>query len=208
MVGPVVLMGSFLCIVQCSFFFFFKQKTAYEMATRLEFRRVLFRSTTRCSRSSSERCELRAIPAPTSAWRRSCWSITAPLSADGATDAVRGAAASRYGELRSRIGARTDCAGRVPADHRTATTEGGAMRKILIATDGSPAAVEAVEFGLELAAEHGAEAIFVHVAPAVDVIPLAGFGMTGSLPHELNDVDRAPLDAAVALADEHGVVAT
>src|SRR5437870_1085847 len=26
------------------FFFFFKQKTAYEMATRLEFRRVLFRS--------------------------------------------------------------------------------------------------------------------------------------------------------------------
>ena len=82
------------------------------------------------------------------------------------------------------------------------------MRKILIATDGSPAAVEAVEFGLELAAEHGAEAIFVHVAPAVDVIPLAGFGMTGAVPHRLNDLDRAPLDAAVALADEHGVVAT
>jgi len=82
------------------------------------------------------------------------------------------------------------------------------MRKILIATDGSPAAVEAVEFGLELAAEHGAEAIFVHVAPAVDVIPLAGFGMTGAVPHRPNDLDRAPLDAAVALADEHGVVAT
>src|SRR6266498_5509515 len=28
----------------CFFFFFFKQKTAYEMRTRLEFRRVLFRS--------------------------------------------------------------------------------------------------------------------------------------------------------------------
>src|SRR5579872_7535908 len=27
------------------FFFFFKQKTAYEMRTRLEFRRVLFRSS-------------------------------------------------------------------------------------------------------------------------------------------------------------------
>jgi nucleotide-binding universal stress UspA family protein len=82
------------------------------------------------------------------------------------------------------------------------------MKKILIATDGSPAAVEAVEFGLELAAEHGAEAIFVHVAPAVDIVPIAGFGMTGSLPHELNDVDREPLDAAVALADHLGVVAT
>jgi len=82
------------------------------------------------------------------------------------------------------------------------------MKKILIATDGSPAAVEAVEFGLELAVEQGAEAIFVHVAPAVDVIPLVSFGMTGSLPHELNDVDREPLEAAVALADQHGVVAT
>jgi len=91
---------------------------------------------------------------------------------------------------------------------RTGTTEGGAMKKILIATDGSPAAVEAVEFGLELAVEQGAEAIFVHVAPAVDVIPLVSFGMTGSLPHELNDVDREPLEAAVALADQHGVVAT
>jgi nucleotide-binding universal stress UspA family protein len=82
------------------------------------------------------------------------------------------------------------------------------MKKILIATDGSHAAVEAVEFGLELAAEHGAEAVFVHVAPGADVIPVAGFGMTGSLPHHLNDHDRAPLDAAVALAEEHGVVAT
>ena len=82
------------------------------------------------------------------------------------------------------------------------------MKKILIATDGSPAAVEVVEFGLELAVEQGAEAIFVHVAPAVDVIPLVSFGMTGSLPHELNDVDREPLEAAVALADQHGVVAT
>jgi nucleotide-binding universal stress UspA family protein len=91
---------------------------------------------------------------------------------------------------------------------RAATTEGGAMKKVLIATDGSPAAMEAAEFGLELAAEHGAEAIFVHVAPAVDIVPIAGFGMTGSLPHELNDVDRAPLDAAAALANEHGVVAT
>src|SRR6266568_5326304 len=33
---------SFICIIV--FFFFFKQKTAYEMELRLEFRRVLFRS--------------------------------------------------------------------------------------------------------------------------------------------------------------------
>jgi nucleotide-binding universal stress UspA family protein len=106
------------------------------------------------------------------------------------------------------IGARTDSARAPPPDHAAATTEGGAMRKIVIATDGSPAAVEAVEFGLELAAEHGADAIFVHVAPAADIVPFAGFAMTGALPHELNDLDRAPLDAAVALAEEHGVVAT
>ena len=38
------------------------------------------------------------------------------------------------------------------------------MKKILIATDGSPSALQAVEFGLELAEEHQAEPIFVHVA--------------------------------------------
>ena len=38
------------------------------------------------------------------------------------------------------------------------------MRQVLIATDGSPAAEEAVQFGLELAAEQDAAAVFVHVA--------------------------------------------
>ena len=33
------------------------------------------------------------------------------------------------------------------------------MKKILIATDGSPSATEAVNVGVELAAEHGAEVV-------------------------------------------------
>jgi nucleotide-binding universal stress UspA family protein len=37
------------------------------------------------------------------------------------------------------------------------------MRRILIATDGSPPACEAVEVGLELAEEDGAEVTFIHV---------------------------------------------
>ncbi len=38
------------------------------------------------------------------------------------------------------------------------------MKQILIATDGSPSAQEAVEVGLELAKEQGADVTFVHVA--------------------------------------------
>lgn len=79
------------------------------------------------------------------------------------------------------------------------------MKKILIATDGSPSAREAVDFGLELALEQDAEAIFVHVAPAFDVLPAHAFGMTGAMPHELTEYDRAPLEDAASLADEQGV---
>jgi nucleotide-binding universal stress UspA family protein len=82
------------------------------------------------------------------------------------------------------------------------------MKRILIATDGSPASAEAVEFGLELVAEHDAEAIFVHVVPTAYIIPMGGFGTTGALPRELTESDRAPLEDAAALAAEHGVQAT
>lgn len=82
------------------------------------------------------------------------------------------------------------------------------MKKILIATDGSPASAEAVEFGLELVAEHDAEAIFVHVVPAVEVIPMSGFAMTGAVPHEVTQYDEAPLEEAAALAATHGLQAT
>ena len=39
------------------------------------------------------------------------------------------------------------------------------MKQILIATDGSPSAQEAVDVGLELAKEQGADVTFVHVTP-------------------------------------------
>jgi len=79
------------------------------------------------------------------------------------------------------------------------------MKKILIATDGSNEAREAVDFGLELADEHAAQVVFVHVAPAVDVVPTSGFGMTGAVPHELTEYDWSPLTDARALAEERGV---
>jgi nucleotide-binding universal stress UspA family protein len=81
------------------------------------------------------------------------------------------------------------------------------MNTILIATDGSPSARAAIEFGLGLAAEQGAETIFVHVAPALDVLPMTGFGVTGAMPHELGVADRASLDEAARLASESGVEA-
>jgi nucleotide-binding universal stress UspA family protein len=43
------------------------------------------------------------------------------------------------------------------------------MQQILIATDGSPSAQEAVDVGLELAKEQGADVTFVHVTPAEEI---------------------------------------
>jgi nucleotide-binding universal stress UspA family protein len=79
------------------------------------------------------------------------------------------------------------------------------MNTILIATDGSDSAREAVTFGLELAAEQHSRVVFVHVAPMTDVIPTGGFGMTAAIPHELTDQDNRCLDEAEALAYEHDV---
>ncbi|MHB1242538.1 MAG: universal stress protein [Gaiellaceae bacterium] len=82
------------------------------------------------------------------------------------------------------------------------------MKRILIATDGSPASAEAVDFGVELAAEHAAELIFVHVVPALDVVPATPFGIGGAFPHEPTDYDVDALENAAALAAARGVVAT
>ncbi|MGB2875397.1 MAG: universal stress protein [Gaiellaceae bacterium] len=82
-----------------------------------------------------------------------------------------------------------------------------AMKKILIATDGSDSAREAVEFGLELASEQGSQLVFAHVAPGMDVLPTGGFGMTAAVPHELTEDDRSPLEDASALAAERGIEA-
>jgi nucleotide-binding universal stress UspA family protein len=85
------------------------------------------------------------------------------------------------------------------------------MKKILIATDGSASSAEAVAFGLELAAEHEAAVIFVHVAPATDVLPMAGYGMAGAVPHvphEVTEYDLVSLDDATEVATERGVQAS
>lgn len=81
------------------------------------------------------------------------------------------------------------------------------MKRILIAADGSPSAREAVKFGLDLAAEQGAEVIVVHVAPPLDIVPTAGFGMPAAQPHPLGTHDRDALEDASLLAEEAGVSA-
>ena len=81
------------------------------------------------------------------------------------------------------------------------------MKRILIATDGSPSAQEAVAFGLELAADQDAVATFVFVVPAVDVVPTGGFGLTASMPHKVTDADYEPLERAREQAEEAGVAA-
>ena len=85
------------------------------------------------------------------------------------------------------------------------------MKKILIATDGSASSAEAVDFGVELAEEHEAAVILVHVAPATDVLPMAGYGLGGGVPrvaHEVTEYDRVSLEEATEVASEHGVHAS
>lgn len=82
------------------------------------------------------------------------------------------------------------------------------MKRILVATDGSPAAADAVAFGVELAAEHDSELLFVHVVPVLDVVPASGFGVGGAFPHEPSVLDRMLLVEAAEAAAEHGIVAS
>jgi nucleotide-binding universal stress UspA family protein len=81
------------------------------------------------------------------------------------------------------------------------------MNSILIATDGSSSADEAVDFGIELAADQHVSATFVEVVPLVDVVPSAGFGLTGAIPHDLTEHDTLVLDDARARAEEAGIPA-
>jgi nucleotide-binding universal stress UspA family protein len=82
------------------------------------------------------------------------------------------------------------------------------MDKIVIATDGSAASAEALDFGLELAADDGATALLVHVAPLFDVLPGGGFPSSPSVPHEITEADHAPLEQAEQVAKDAGVLTT
>jgi nucleotide-binding universal stress UspA family protein len=78
------------------------------------------------------------------------------------------------------------------------------MRHILIATDGSPSAQEAVEVGLELAADQGAEVTFVHVLPP-DTIA-GGRGGAHAVAHrETIDESETALKGASDAAEQAGV---
>jgi nucleotide-binding universal stress UspA family protein len=80
------------------------------------------------------------------------------------------------------------------------------MKKILIATDGSGPSTEALEFGLDLAADEEATAIVVHVIPSLNTPPIGGFGISsGIAAHEVTDDERALLAEAAALAETRGV---
>ena len=80
------------------------------------------------------------------------------------------------------------------------------MKRILVATDGSHSSSEAVAFGVELAAEHEAELIFVHVVPRLDVVPATGIG--GAFPREPSEHDHLLLEEAAAVAAEHAALST
>ena len=79
------------------------------------------------------------------------------------------------------------------------------MKRFVIATDGSSSADQAVAFGLDLAAEQNAEAVIVHVTPALDIVPMAGFGMPAAQPHELSASEQSAITDAATRAAEHGV---
>ena len=82
------------------------------------------------------------------------------------------------------------------------------MNTILVATDGSPPARAAVELGAALAAEHGAELILAHVVPALDVTPAGRLPLSGVVPHEPSEQERAVLDEAADAVAALGGVAT
>ena len=79
------------------------------------------------------------------------------------------------------------------------------MQRILIATDGSAAAHDAVELGVELARDESAEVVFVHVVPLSHTVAMNGFGLMGYVPYEPTDWDAQVLESANAVA-EHACV--
>jgi nucleotide-binding universal stress UspA family protein len=82
------------------------------------------------------------------------------------------------------------------------------MRKILIATDGSPEAREAVEYGLELAEQQHAAATLLQVIPPMDWTQLDRGAVIRPIPEEIEKRRGIALDEAAALAAEHGVPVT
>jgi nucleotide-binding universal stress UspA family protein len=80
------------------------------------------------------------------------------------------------------------------------------MKKILIATDGSESAREAIGVGLELAVEQDAEVMFVHVLPPDDFIVRGRAGLVVPKPHPVDiDESEVALQEAAEAAEAAGV---
>lgn len=83
------------------------------------------------------------------------------------------------------------------------------MKRVLVATDGSLSAADAIGFAIEFASAHEAELLFVHVVPTLDLVAPLGLEDSGiALPHEPTEHDHALLHEAAAIAAEYGVTAT
>ncbi|MGH3012076.1 MAG: universal stress protein [Gaiellaceae bacterium] len=78
------------------------------------------------------------------------------------------------------------------------------MKQILIATDGSPSAQEAVDVGLELAKEQGADVTFVHVTEP-DMFAGGRAGSVAVAHTEEVDKSETALKAAAEAAEAAGV---
>jgi len=79
------------------------------------------------------------------------------------------------------------------------------MKKILIATNGSPGAREAVEYGLTLAHAQEAEVHLLQVIPPTDWTRLDRGSSVRPLPDEMRMRRAVGLDDAAELAAEYGV---
>jgi nucleotide-binding universal stress UspA family protein len=81
------------------------------------------------------------------------------------------------------------------------------MKRLLIATDGSPAAEAAVAAGVELADLHEAAVVFLRVVEPIDVRVLSPrFARVEVFGHALADPEQdEALEHAAAVAEAHGV---
>ena len=80
------------------------------------------------------------------------------------------------------------------------------MARILIAVDGSPPSLRALEFGASLAAKLRAEVLLLHAIPQV-MLPLGGEGpgAVSELQHSLRDEGTQLLESLADRARSHGV---
>jgi nucleotide-binding universal stress UspA family protein len=88
---------------------------------------------------------------------------------------------------------------------RAVSADHAHMSTILIATDGSPEAREAVDYGLELAAGEDAEVVLLQVIPPIDWTQLERGAVIRPIPEEIALRRSFALEEAAKLAASHGV---